>query len=92
MSEAHPDLSLTDVAWLNALARALTRDGADDLVQETWMMVRTSPPAHGGLNRSWLATVLRRFHLQSLCSEVSQDHEPNLSTWRIYRPAPGNRK
>ena len=50
MSDAHPDLSLNDVAWLTALARTLTRDGADadDLVQETWVAARTSPPPSGG--------------------------------------------
>lgn len=71
MSEVQPDLSLSDVAWLTALARTLTGNGADadDLVQETWMTARTSPPPHGGLNRSWLRAVLRRFHLQSLRSE-----------------------
>ncbi|MEM6571901.1 MAG: sigma-70 family RNA polymerase sigma factor [Planctomycetota bacterium] len=70
MSEAHPEISLTDVAWLTALARTLTRDDAeaDDLVQETWVAARTSPPSGGGVNRPWLATVLRRFHLQALRS------------------------
>ncbi|MEL6714132.1 MAG: sigma-70 family RNA polymerase sigma factor, partial [Planctomycetota bacterium] len=70
MSEAHPEISLADVAWLTALARTLTRDeaDADDLVQDTWIAARTSPPEHGGMSRPWLATVLRRFHLQSLRS------------------------
>ncbi|MEL6906361.1 MAG: sigma factor, partial [Planctomycetota bacterium] len=70
MSDAHPEISLADVAWLTALARSLTRDeaDADDLVQDTWIAARTSPPEHGRVNRPWLATVLRRFHLQSLRS------------------------
>lgn len=38
------------------------------------MIARTSPPPHGGLNRPWLATVLRRFHLQSLRSERRRVH------------------
>ncbi|MEM6676170.1 MAG: RNA polymerase sigma factor, partial [Planctomycetota bacterium] len=68
MSEANPEISLNDVAWLTALARTLTRDEAeaDDLVQDTWVAARTSPPRSGGVNRPWLATALRRFHLQSL--------------------------
>ncbi|QDV05814.1 ECF RNA polymerase sigma factor SigL [Planctomycetes bacterium Poly30] len=93
MSEAHPDLSLTDssltdVAWLIALARTLTRDGADadDLVQETWMIACTSPPPHGGLNRPWLATVLRRFHLQSLRSERRRVHRAKSAARREAMP------
>ncbi|MEM8710586.1 MAG: RNA polymerase sigma factor, partial [Planctomycetota bacterium] len=75
MSEAHFNLSPKDVVWLTALARTLTRDGADadDLVQEAWMAARSSPPPRGGPNRPWLATVLRRFHLQSLRSERRRD-------------------
>lgn len=76
MSEAHPQISLTDVAWLTALARTLTRDeaAADDLVQETWVAAQTSPPRGGELTRPWLATVLRRFHLQSLRSTRRRLH------------------
>ncbi|MEM9378490.1 MAG: sigma-70 family RNA polymerase sigma factor [Planctomycetota bacterium] len=81
MSRAHPEISLTDVAWLTALARTLTRDAseADDLVQETWVAARTSPPSSGDLSRPWLATVLRRFHLQSLRSGRRRDRRARVA-------------
>ncbi len=75
MMESQFELCPKDVVWLTALARTLTRDGADadDLVQEAWMAARTSPPPRGSLNRPWLGTVLRRFHLQALRSARRRD-------------------
>ena len=71
MSNPEHEISPSEFAWLTSLARALTGvdADADDLVQQTWLAARRSPPAKGGINRPWLARVLKRFHLQSLRSE-----------------------
>jgi RNA polymerase sigma-70 factor (ECF subfamily) len=58
---AHPDLVLQHLAWVRDLARALVRDvgRADDLVQDTWLRVRQSPPPAGRRDREWLGRVVR---------------------------------
>src|SRR6185503_575510 len=52
---------LSESQWLNALARRLCADadGADDLVQDTWVAALEHPPEGGRPLRGWLATVLR---------------------------------
>lgn len=68
MTDRTPELSAADVAWLTALARSLTSSwpDADDLVQETWMAARNSPPRDGEVRRQWMTRVLQRFHLRAL--------------------------
>lgn len=58
-------------AALRGLAQDLVRDrhAADDLVQSTLQAALTRPPAGPGPLGGWLATVLRRLHLQRRRSE-----------------------
>ncbi len=62
MSE-RPDLTalLSESRWLRALAQRLCSDadGAEDLVQDTWVAALERPPQEDGPVRGWLATVLR---------------------------------
>ncbi len=53
--------------WVRALARSLLRDAAraDDVAQETWLAAIESPPRDIRAERSWLATVARRFALDA---------------------------
>ena len=55
------DLVLEHFSWVRDLARALVRDPghADDLVQDTWVRVRQSPPPPGRRDREWLGRVVR---------------------------------
>ncbi len=52
---------LAHVAWVRALARALTADPgtADDLAQDTWIAAMRSPPVANRSPRPWLARVMR---------------------------------
>ncbi|MEM8711161.1 MAG: sigma-70 family RNA polymerase sigma factor [Planctomycetota bacterium] len=52
---------LDETEWVRSLALRLVgrADEADDLTQETLAAALTSPPAHGGSVRGWLAMVLR---------------------------------
>ena len=36
---------LNEAGWLRQLAATLVRDGADDLVQDTWLATLRHPPA-----------------------------------------------
>lgn len=89
MSETYPEIPLSDIAWLTALARTLTRDGAeaDDLVQETWMAARESPPTRGAIPRPWLARVLRNFHLRSVRSKSRRAHRESAASRAEALPA-----
>jgi RNA polymerase sigma-70 factor (ECF subfamily) len=89
MTDTHPELTLSDVTWLTALARSLTRDGAeaDDLVQETWIAASASPPADGAVNRAWLARVLRNFHLKSLRSQDRRSRREQVASRAESQPS-----
>src|SRR5687767_5073049 len=45
--------------WLTGLARALAREDADDVVQQTIAHALAAPPRHAGNLRGWLGRVLR---------------------------------
>jgi RNA polymerase sigma factor (sigma-70 family) len=52
---------LSQSDWVRRLAYSLTRDPAeaDDLVQETWLVVAQHPPAHASNLKSWLRAVMK---------------------------------
>ncbi len=52
---------LANTTWMHALARQLVggEEGAEDLVQETWLRVLRRGPRDPGRAQGWLATVLR---------------------------------
>ena len=52
---------LSQSDWVRRLAYSLTRDQAeaDDLVQETWLVVAQHPPAHDSNLKSWTRTVMK---------------------------------
>lgn len=49
---------LAHATWLRRLARSLVREGADDLVQDTWVAALRRPPDGERSVRPWLRTVL----------------------------------
>lgn len=83
MTDPNPELTLSDLSWLTALARTLTRDRAlaDDLVQETWLVAQRSEPSTG-LNRPWLSRVLRRLYLRSLRTESRRSVRERVASGR----------
>jgi RNA polymerase sigma factor (sigma-70 family) len=62
---------LADATWLRGFAMYLARDRAeaDDMVQETCMVVLRSSPEPRGSMRPWLAQVLRNFRRKGLREE-----------------------
>ena len=62
---------LANTAWMHALARQLVEgeDGAEDLVQETWLRVLRRGPRDPGRARGWLATVLRNVSVSNARAE-----------------------
>lgn len=58
MASVNPSDLLTHANWLRQLARSLVREGADDLVQETWVAALRHPPRSEGSARPWLRRVL----------------------------------
>ncbi len=58
MASVDPKELLAHAGWLRQLARSLVHEGADDLVQDTWVAALRQPP-HGerGL-RPWLRAVI----------------------------------
>jgi RNA polymerase sigma factor (sigma-70 family) len=52
---------LAQSLWLRRLARALTGDAADDVLQETYAAALVSPPRPDQPLRPWLAAVVRNF-------------------------------
>lgn len=61
---SEPELSavlLANSAWMHALAKRLVEgeDGAEDLVQETWLRALRRGPRDPEHARGWLAAVLR---------------------------------
>jgi RNA polymerase sigma-70 factor (ECF subfamily) len=55
------EILLSQSDWVRRLAYSLTRDPAeaDDLIQETWLVVAQHPPAHDSNLKSWLRTVMK---------------------------------
>lgn len=55
------DVLLAHHGWVRALAKALVRDenGADDLVQMTWVRALQNPPDRHETVRAWLGTIMR---------------------------------
>lgn len=51
-----------EIPWLRSLARRLTTEDADDLVQETWIRARDKPPQERSGLRPWLSSILRNNH------------------------------
>ncbi len=58
MASVDPSDILNHANWLRQLARSLVREGADDLVQETWVAALRHPPRSEGSARPWLRRVL----------------------------------
>lgn len=58
MESADPSELLHHANWLRQLARSLVDEGADDLVQETWVAALRRPPRSGTSARPWLRAVL----------------------------------
>jgi len=50
---------LAHADWLRRLSRSLVRDGADDLVQDTWISALRHPPRREQPPAPWLSRVLR---------------------------------
>jgi len=67
-----PATLLEHRAFLRRLARGLTadRDGAEDLVQETWLAALRRPPREGVPARAWLARVARNLAANARRGEV----------------------
>ncbi len=59
-SLARADLE-TQVGWIHQLARSLVFDQSrvDDVVQESWLALRSAPPASARDPRAWTASVVR---------------------------------
>jgi RNA polymerase sigma factor (sigma-70 family) len=58
MASVDPSDLLAHAGWLRQLAHSLVREGADDLVQDTWVAALRRPPDHAGSVRPWFRTVL----------------------------------
>ncbi|MCP3916569.1 MAG: RNA polymerase sigma factor [bacterium] len=76
---------------LRALAEGLARspDLADDLRQETWLAVHSSPPPRAGAARAWLATMMRNIarHERRAASR-RRDHEGRAADAKARELAP----
>ena len=70
-SPISPDLLLHHAAFLRRLAQRLVGDeaGAEDVLQETWVVALEHPPKRRTSLRAWLASVTRNLALQRLRSE-----------------------
>jgi RNA polymerase sigma factor (sigma-70 family) len=58
MASVDPSDLLSHASWLRQLARSLVREGADDLVQDTWVAALRRPPENARSARPWLRTVI----------------------------------
>src|SRR6478735_4000439 len=58
MATIDPSELLEHASWLRKLARTLVSDGADDLVQDTWVAALRTPPERAAGPRPWLRAVL----------------------------------
>lgn len=60
MADRSAEQLLVHAGWLRALAHRLVRDGdgADDLVQDTWVTTMHHPPERSESAKSWLAKVM----------------------------------
>src|SRR5690349_12643582 len=58
MASIDPSDLLSHAGWLRQLARSLVSDGADDLVQDTWLAALRRPPRSEGSLRPWLRAVI----------------------------------
>src|SRR5687768_6003013 len=53
------DQLLAHAHWVNGFARALVREDADDVAQDSWLAAIQKPPAPAASPRPWFATVMR---------------------------------
>ena len=58
MTPVDPSELLAHATWLRRLARSLVHEGADDLVQDTWVAALRRPPDGERSVRPWLRAVL----------------------------------
>ncbi|MSR46620.1 MAG: hypothetical protein EXS13_06100 [Planctomycetes bacterium] len=67
---------LREAAFVRALARDLvsTTTDADDLVQETWLRARNTPPRAGFAWRAWLAGLVRNVARERRRAELRRTH------------------
>jgi RNA polymerase sigma-70 factor (ECF subfamily) len=81
---------LVHTQWLRALATRLLHDsaGAEDLVQETWIVAMARPPRAGRPVRPWLARVVRNLASNRRRAELRRvEHEQAARRPDAPRPA-----
>lgn len=88
MTSVDPSDLLSHATWLRQLARSLVHEGADDLVQDTWVAVLRRPPRDAESARPWLRTVLTNAARLRWRSEANRRAREQVSVDLADREAP----
>lgn len=79
---------LLEARWVRSLALHLARDsdGADELIQDTWMRALDQPPRKGGAPQAWLAQVMRNLIRGKARSESRRKRREDLVAAQSLEP------
>ena len=80
--DAPKDIVLENLEWIRRLAEGLLRDrgGAEEIVQETWIRARKTPPRQGQGERAWLSRVVQNLVVDTRRSEARRREIEALGT------------